>query len=75
MTADIPAEAPDDVTIFHAGTKRNGDKLTASGGRVLTIVGRGATLAHAKDAAYRAVDAIEWPGGFHRRDIGWRALK
>ena len=60
--------------VFHAGTRTDGAKVTANGGRVLNIAARGDTLAIARDAAYAMVDAIDWPGGFCRRDIGWRAL-
>jgi phosphoribosylamine--glycine ligase len=64
-----------DVAVFHAGTGRREDgALIATGGRVLNVCARGETLAEAREAAYRAVDAIDWPGGFYRRDIGWRAL-
>jgi phosphoribosylamine--glycine ligase len=64
-----------DVVVFHAGTKRAHDGvLTAAGGRVLNVCARGATLQAARELAYGAVDRIDWPGGFHRRDIGWRAL-
>ncbi|MBR0648087.1 phosphoribosylamine--glycine ligase [Roseomonas terrae] len=63
------------VQIFHAGTARRGDgALIATGGRVLGVTATGATLAEAQAAAYAAVDAIDWPEGFCRRDIGWRAL-
>jgi phosphoribosylamine--glycine ligase len=63
------------VHIFHAGTARRGDgAIIADGGRVLGIGGTGATLREARDAAYAAVDALDWPGGFCRRDIGFRAL-
>ncbi len=63
------------VQVFHAGTARGEDgALVATGGRVLGITATGATLAEAQAAAYAAVDAIDWPGGFCRRDIGWRAL-
>jgi len=65
----------DDVVVFHAGTARDADgTLRAAGGRVLNVCARGATLAEARDRAYVVVDRISWPGGFHRRDIGWRAL-
>jgi phosphoribosylamine--glycine ligase len=64
-----------DVVIFHAGTKRRDDgALIAAGGRVLNVCARAATLAEARDKAYAAVDRIRLPGGFCRRDIGWRAL-
>ncbi|HUI18625.1 MAG TPA: phosphoribosylamine--glycine ligase [Alphaproteobacteria bacterium] len=69
------AGAVDGVTIFHAGTARKEGKLVAVGGRVLGITARGGTLAEAKERAYRAVDLVDWPGGFCRRDIGWRALR
>ena len=63
------------VQLFHAGTARREDgALVANGGRVLAVCGTGPTLRAARDAAYAAVDAIDWPGGFCRRDIGWRAL-
>ncbi len=63
------------VQVFHAGTSRREDgALVATGGRVLGVTATGATLADAQAAAYAAVDAIDWPDGFCRRDIGWRAL-
>ncbi len=62
------------VQVFHAGTARDAEGLKAAGGRVLNVCARGATLAEARERAYAAVDAIDWPEGFHRRDIGWRAL-
>ena len=60
---------------FHAGTAEAGGRLVASGGRVLGLTARGATLAEARDRAYAMVDAVDWPEGFCRRDIGWRALR
>ena len=68
------ADAQPNVTVFHAGTRRDGDRIVANGGRVLGIVGTGATVADAQAHAYKGVDAIDWPGGFCRRDIGWRAI-
>jgi phosphoribosylamine--glycine ligase len=63
------------VTVFHAGTNRDADgALRAAGGRVLNVCALGSTIREARDRAYAAVDAIDWPGGFHRRDIAWRAL-
>jgi phosphoribosylamine---glycine ligase len=59
--------------IFHAGTKRAGDRLVADGGRVLGVTALGSGVAAAAAAAYRTVAAIEWPEGFHRTDIGRRA--
>ena len=65
-----------EVTVFHAGTRRGEEgELRAAGGRVLGVAARGATIREARDRAYAAVDKIEWPEGFCRRDIGWRALK
>ena len=69
------AEAIEGVTVFHAGTKRIDDTLTASGGRVLAVTARGGSLGEARARAYAAVDAIDFPEGFHRRDIGWRELE
>jgi phosphoribosylamine--glycine ligase len=68
------AAAVPNVQVFHAGTRSEGGRIVAAGGRVLTICAKGATLASARDAAYTAVDAIDWPEGFCRRDIGHRAL-
>jgi phosphoribosylamine--glycine ligase len=69
------AAAVDGVTVFHAGTKRGANgALLASGGRVLNIVATGRDVAEAQARAYRAVDRIDWPEGFCRRDIGWRAI-
>jgi len=62
------------VKIFHAGTKREGDKILAVGGRVLNVTATGKTVKEAQARAYQAVDRIDWPEGFCRRDIGWRAL-
>ena len=62
------------VQIFHAGTRREGDRILADGGRVLGVTARGDTIAKAKARAYAAIDQIDWPGGFYRSDIGWRAL-
>ena len=68
------AAALDDVEIFHAGTKAQDGKILAIGGRVLNVCGTGATIRDAQAHAYAAVDKIKWPGGFCRRDIGWRAI-
>ncbi len=70
------AALPEDSSnmVFHAGTARQDDVIVASGGRVLNVTARGETLALARARAYAMVDQIEWPEGFCRRDIGWRAL-
>ncbi len=69
------AEALDGVVVYHAGTKAAGNKIVADGGRVLGVAARGETIAEAQELAYKAVDLIDWPRGFCRRDIGWRAIK
>ncbi|MEZ6001229.1 phosphoribosylamine--glycine ligase [Hyphomonas sp.] len=64
------------VHVFHAGTDRNDlGMLTSNGGRVLNVTASGSTLREAIDRAYAGVDIIDWPEGFCRRDIGWRALE
>ena len=60
--------------VFHAGTKDERGRVLANGGRVLNVTARGATLSEARARAYDMVDRIDWPEGFCRRDIGWRAL-
>ena len=62
------------VEIFHAGTKRDGGRLIADGGRVLNVTARGSSVAEAQAHAYAAVAQIDWPEGFCRKDIGWRAI-
>ncbi|MDF1734156.1 MAG: phosphoribosylamine--glycine ligase [Minwuia sp.] len=64
----------DGVTIFHAGTRDDGMNFRANGGRVLGVTALGKTVQQAQERAYDAVDRIEWPEGFCRRDIGWRAV-
>ncbi len=68
------AAAMPGVQVFQAGTTRRDGAVVTAGGRVLSVVGTAGDLAEARDAAYRAVDAIHWTGAFCRRDIGWRAL-
>ena len=68
------AGAVEGVKIFHAGTRRDGARLLADGGRVLNVTARGATVAEAQARAYAAIARIDWPGGFCRKDIGWRAI-
>jgi len=64
----------DGVEIFHAGTRRDGDRIIASGGRVLNVTALGRDVAEAKARAYAAIAKIDWPQGFFRHDIGWRAI-
>jgi phosphoribosylamine--glycine ligase len=70
-------EAADDpdVMIFHAGTKKEEDRIIATGGRVLNITALGDTVGEARDKAYAAIARIDWPQGFYRKDIGWRAIE
>jgi phosphoribosylamine--glycine ligase len=63
------------VQVFHAGTAREGNRLVANGGRVLNVTALGRTVGEAQKRAYAAVDRIDWPEGFCRRDIGWRAVE
>ena len=68
------AGAVEGVTIFHAGTRIENGRVLANGGRVLNVTAQGSSLAQARQRAYAAIDRIDWPEGFCRRDIGWRAL-
>ncbi|RBP90350.1 phosphoribosylamine--glycine ligase [Rhodobacter sp. 140A] len=70
--ADLPEDSAH--MVFHAGTALKDGKVLATGGRVLNVTARGATLKEAQERAYAMVDRIDWPEGFCRRDIGWRAL-
>ena len=63
------------VEIFHAGTKSDGARILANGGRVLNVTAIGDSVGDAQRRAYQAVDRIRWPEGFCRRDIGWQAIK
>jgi len=71
---DRASAAAPEIEIFHAGTARRGDEVVADGGRVLVVTALGDSVGEAQARAYRAVDAIDWPGGFCRRDIGWQAV-
>jgi phosphoribosylamine--glycine ligase len=76
-----PIEGLDDaaqiegVEIFHAGTMADNGRILANGGRVLNVCARGKTVREAQARAYEAVDRIQWPDGFCRRDIGWQAVE
>ena len=70
----IDAAEATGAVVFQAGTRQDGDHLVASGGRVLAVTASAATVGQAQAAAYRAVDAIRFPDGFCRRDIGWREV-
>jgi phosphoribosylamine--glycine ligase len=63
------------VEIFHAGTKTEGGRILANGGRVLNVSALGATVREARARAYEAISRIRWPEGFYRHDIGWRAVE
>jgi phosphoribosylamine--glycine ligase len=68
------AAALEGVEIFHAGTKADDGRITAYGGRVLGVAATAKTVGEAQTRAYAAVDKIDWPGGFCRRDIGYLAV-
>ena len=68
------ADAMEGVKVFHAGTALRDGEIVANGGRVLNVTARGDGIAEAQRRAYAAVDVIDWPEGFTRRDIGWRAV-
>jgi phosphoribosylamine---glycine ligase len=68
------ANAIEGVTVFHAGTKADSGKILANGGRVLNITARGKSVTDARERAYKAIALIDWPDGFYRKDIGWRAI-
>jgi phosphoribosylamine--glycine ligase len=63
------------VEIFHAGTKADGNRILANGGRVLNVSAIGKTVREAQARAYEAISRIRWPEGFYRHDIGWRAIE
>jgi len=68
------AAAVEGVEIFHAGTKAEGGRILADGGRVLNVCALGRSVEAARERAYAAIEKINWPEGFCRRDIGWRAV-
>ncbi|GAB4532114.1 MAG: phosphoribosylamine--glycine ligase [Roseibium sp.] len=70
----LPLSGSTDVAVFHAGTKKDGSRILANGGRVLNVTALGATVGEAQKRAYEAVRKIDWPEGFCRSDIGWRAI-
>ena len=63
------------VEIFHAGTRQEGGRILANGGRVLNVSALGGTVREARARAYEAISRIRWPDGFYRHDIGWRAIE
>ena len=71
----LEAATEEGVLVFHAGTTESDGKIIANGGRVLGVTARAKTIKAAQKLAYKGVDAIDWPQGFCRRDIGWRAIK
>ena len=71
----LEAAEAEGADVFHAGTAMRDGALVANGGRVLNVTALGRTVTDARDKAYRAVDRIDWSGGFCRRDIGWRAVE
>ncbi|TKT81118.1 phosphoribosylamine--glycine ligase [Aquamicrobium sp. LC103] len=76
VISGLDAAKAENIEIFHAGTKlEDGGRLVAAGGRVLNVTATGGTVSEAQRRAYEAVDRIDWPEGFCRRDIGWRAVE
>jgi phosphoribosylamine--glycine ligase len=72
----LDAAADDDsVMIFHAGTRREGARILSNGGRVLNVTALGNSVMEARRRAYETIAHVHWPGGFYRRDIGWRAMR
>jgi phosphoribosylamine--glycine ligase len=69
------ADALPDVKVFHAGTVHKDGDLLANGGRVLNVTATGKTVSEAQEKAYQAISKIDWPEGFCRKDIGWRAVE
>ncbi len=69
------ASAPENIEIFHAGTALENGAVLATGGRVLNITSRARTIQQAQAQAYQAIEKIDWPEGFYRTDIAWRALQ
>jgi phosphoribosylamine---glycine ligase len=69
------AAAVEGVEIFHAGTRQDGARIVANGGRVLNVSALGKTVREARSRAYQAISRIRWPEGFCRHDIGWRAVE
>ena len=70
----LQAVEAEGVTVFHAGTREEGGRIVNAGGRVLGVNALGATVADARQRAYAALAHLDWPGGFFRRDIGYRAM-
>ena len=70
--ANLPSDS--NFMCFHAGTEEKNGKVLANGGRVLNITTRAETLVKAQKSAYEMLETIDWPEGFYRKDIGWRAL-
>jgi phosphoribosylamine--glycine ligase len=73
LIGSIPPETAE-LMVFHAGTRRDNGRLLSNGGRVLNVTALGRSVAEAKERADAAIARIDWPGGFHRTDIGWRAI-
>ena len=69
------AAAVEGVEIFHAGTKQDAGRILANGGRVLNVSALGKTVSEAQARAYAAIARIQWPEGYYRHDIGWRAIE
>ena len=75
VISGLDAAEADGAQVFHAGTQLDGDKITATGGRVLNVTARGTSIIEAQAASYAALTKINWPEGFFRSDIGWREIQ
>jgi phosphoribosylamine--glycine ligase len=69
------AEGVEGVSVLMGGVRQEGNELIADGGRVLAVTAIGKTVTDARDRAYAAIERIDWPEGFFRSDIGWRAVE
>jgi phosphoribosylamine--glycine ligase len=75
LISGIDAAEASGAQVFHAGTALQGASIVANGGRVLNVTATGSNVSDAQRKAYAAVDLLDWPQGFCRRDIGWRAVE
>ena len=66
---------PEDVAVYYAGAKKDGDQFVGNGGRVLLVTATADCLKDAKEKVYAAIDEKQWPHFFYRRDIGWRTFE
>jgi len=75
VISGFDASFPENVKVFHAGTKQEDHHIVTNGGRVLCATALGKTVSEAQKSAYAAIEKIKWDGMFYRKDIGYRAIK